>query len=90
MRDKLGFPINITSGYRCKPHNEEIGGALHSYHLLFATDIRPNFGRGFQQRLHAMWHIAEEIGFTGIIIYNSWLHLDCRDVVHHGDKRKTT
>ena len=39
LRDLLGSPIVITSGYRCKTHNEAIGGAKFSAHLGgFAAD----------------------------------------------------
>ena len=39
LRDLLGSPVVITSGYRCKKHNTEIGGAKFSAHLGgFAAD----------------------------------------------------
>lgn len=41
MRDELEEPITITSSYRCKKHNAEVGGAKHSQHLLgTAADIQ--------------------------------------------------
>ena len=40
LRDKLQRPIRITSGYRCKEHNEKVGGATNSLHLTGqAADI---------------------------------------------------
>jgi len=40
MRDKLGKPIMINSGYRCADHNKVIGGATKSQHLYGnAADI---------------------------------------------------
>ena len=33
LRDLLGSRIIITSAYRCKKHNEEIGGAKFSAHI---------------------------------------------------------
>ena len=40
LRDKLGMPIKITSGYRCRLLNEAVGGALSSFHCLgMAVDI---------------------------------------------------
>lgn len=32
LRDKLGKPIRISSGYRCKRLNKAIGGAINSQH----------------------------------------------------------
>lgn len=40
IRDLLGKPIIINSGYRSKSHNQAIGGAEHSQHLSgTAADI---------------------------------------------------
>ena len=33
LRAKYGKPIRVTSGYRCKKHNEKVGGAVGSQHL---------------------------------------------------------
>ena len=32
LRDEVGFPIQISSGYRCKAHNRVIGGHPSSSH----------------------------------------------------------
>lgn len=40
IRDELGMPINITSGYRCKQLNDAIGGSKTSQHCdMTAADI---------------------------------------------------
>ena len=40
MRQMLGFPFPVTSGYRCKLHNAEVGGTELSAHLTgHAVDI---------------------------------------------------
>jgi len=33
IRDIVKTPIIITSGVRCCKHNDELGGAINSYHL---------------------------------------------------------
>ncbi|MFA6470480.1 MAG: D-Ala-D-Ala carboxypeptidase family metallohydrolase [Candidatus Latescibacterota bacterium] len=76
MRVQLGFPIIINSGYRCTKHNSEVGGAAHSWHLLFATDIRP--GDNDPEKLRALAALAEEMGFGGIGRYDTFIHLDLR------------
>lgn len=41
MRDILGKPITITSGFRSPEHNKKIGGAVGSLHLSgMAADIQ--------------------------------------------------
>jgi len=43
MREDWGKPINITSGYRCIPHNTAIGGVPMSLHIFGgALDMKFN------------------------------------------------
>lgn len=40
VREKLGKPILITSGYRTPAHNQKVGGSRRSFHLQgMAADI---------------------------------------------------
>jgi len=40
IHDIVSLPIEIWSGYRCKKHNTEVGGAKSSLHMLGnASDI---------------------------------------------------
>lgn len=40
LRDKLGIPIHVTSGYRCKELNNVLNGVGNSQHLYgLAADI---------------------------------------------------
>ena len=42
LRRAWGGPIRINSGFRCVPHNKEVGGAATSRHLIgCAADIAP-------------------------------------------------
>ena len=42
LREYLGSPIVITSGYRCRDLNNDVGGSPTSQHLLgLAADFRP-------------------------------------------------
>lgn len=76
MRKELGFPILVNSGYRCDRHNRSVGGAARSWHLLFATDVRPEDGS--PEKLAAMHEAAEGLGFGGIGRYDTFIHLDLR------------
>jgi zinc D-Ala-D-Ala carboxypeptidase len=43
LREELGIPLTVTSGFRCKDHNTAIGAAKASQHILgMAVDIRIN------------------------------------------------
>ena len=42
LRDALGCPIIITSGYRCLEVNRLVGGVAHSQHMFgCAADLHP-------------------------------------------------
>jgi hypothetical protein len=76
MRTELGFPIAVNSGQRCEKHNQEVGGAAKSWHLLFATDVRPEDDD--PKKLEAMYEAAKRLGFKGIGRYERFIHLDLR------------
>lgn len=43
VREKVGSPIFVSSGYRCLVHNKNIGGASQSYHVKgMAADVYSN------------------------------------------------
>lgn len=77
LRTKLGKPIIITSGYRCREHNTQIHGASQSQHCLGkAADIKVKDMSPSQIK-----EVAETIELFrkgGIGLYQTWLHLDIR------------
>ena len=76
LRNKIGKPIIINSGYRTESHNKAVGGAKNSYHMHGkAVDIRVN-----GMKPEEIAKIAEKIGFTGIGIYKNFTHVDIRPV----------
>lgn len=66
-----GRPLPIKSGYRCERHNDAVGGAFASQHLLgTAADIPP----GFVDEAG-----ARRAGATGIGLSGQWVvHVDVR------------
>lgn len=75
LRDDLGVAITINSGFRCQKHNEKVGGAKNSQHMLgTATDIAIN-----NMKLSDVYEKAKNFGFMGLGIYNTFIHLDSRD-----------
>ena len=77
IRNRIGKPIQINSGIRCKTHNANVGGVSNSQHLLGnAADLGCPSGCTPAQ----MASIAEEImGDTGGIgVYQWGIHIDTR------------
>lgn len=77
LRDKIGKPITVNSGYRTPEHNAKIGGAPKSQHMLGkAADISV-WGMSAKD----LAAVAETIGFGGIGIYHSkhFVHVDVRE-----------
>lgn len=76
LRNQVGKPIIINSGYRTPERNKLVGGAKYSYHMRgMAADIRID-GMGAKEianKLNAI--IPNE---CGIIVYKTWVHIDTR------------
>ena len=81
-------PIKVNSGFRSAKHNEAIGGAAQSQHMIFATDLAPNL-RGVRvahtpppdrqrEAIELLAAEADRIGFDGIGLYDTFVHLDLR------------
>ena len=89
LRCELHFPIIINSGYRCPEHNKKIGGSLRSWHMKFATDVRPKWEKNVwslgerakflqHKRMEELRGIAQTLGFRGVGEYEWFVHLDTR------------
>lgn len=76
IREEIGKPIIVTSGYRCKKHNKEIGGAISSKHLIgMAVDITT---KDIQKDRFLIIEWAIILGIKGIGISKVFIHLDIR------------
>ena len=74
LRDLVGKPIIITSGYRCPAYNKKISGYSNSPHLTGeASDIQV---KGMSPVTLAI--IANRIPYIRLGIYSSHLHIDIR------------
>lgn len=80
LRDDVGLPIMITSGYRTAGHNSVIGGAKYSFHMKGeAWDIiiywkpgkprDPDYPGLYDRR--ALGMKAIKVGFGTVIVYTS-------------------
>lgn len=77
IRSRIGKPIHINSGLRCKTHNANVGGVSNSQHL-FGNAADLGCPSGFTPT--QMASIAEDVmGDTGGIGIYSWgIHIDTR------------
>ena len=77
LRDIVGSPIKINSGFRCNRYNKEIGGVDGSYHTLgMATDISCKYIKF--EILKKLAVSIPQFREGGVGVYNGWLHLDVR------------
>lgn len=76
LRNKVGKPVIINSGYRTPERNKAAGGAKYSYHMRgMAADIRVDgmSAKEIANKLNAI--VPDE---CGIIVYSTWVHIDTR------------
>lgn len=79
LRDACGFPLIVTSGYRCPAHNMKIAhtGAAGPHTTGHAVDIKI-----YGSRARALLSAISGIGFTGVGLKQSgpytsrFIHLD--------------
>lgn len=72
-----GYPLFITSGYRCPSHNREEGGATYSQHMLGnAADIARPDALSYGE---FMWYV-DQLPFDGVGNYpnGDFIHVDVR------------
>lgn len=71
VRERLGKPIMVNSGYRCLVHNKAVGGVANSQHMKGeAADIR--IGEGLERLVKI---IKENGKWDQMIIYPSFIHV---------------
>ncbi len=75
-----GFPLHVTSGYRCPALNAAVGGDPHSYHMAgCAADLAPPGGLTVQQ-MQEMIAPAPDIAYDLLLDEGTadgahrWLH----------------
>jgi zinc D-Ala-D-Ala carboxypeptidase len=74
LRDIVGKPVKINSGYRTPEYNKKVGGTSNSQHVLGkAVDV---VVKGIPPSEIA--RIGKSCGFRGIGTYKTFTHLDVR------------
>ncbi len=89
LRDHLGKPIVINSGYRTPAYNARIGGAPASQHKLAkASDIRVSGMTSVQVQKEILKLIAAgKMHNGGVGLYNTFVHYDVRPGAARWDLR---
>lgn len=73
LRDRVGKPLTINSGYRTRAHNKKVGGRPNSSHLRgWAADIKCTSDALRYAIIEAAWYE----GFQRIGVYTTFIHLD--------------
>lgn len=76
LRHRCDFPFVITSGYRSPEHSIENKKEKPGTHAQgIAADVRVSSGA----QKHILLKEAFDMGFTGIGIANTYIHIDTRD-----------
>ena len=90
LRDIIGVPIKVNSGYRSPEHNKSIGGVSNSQHVLgkacdiVAKDISPRDLANVIENLIDNGFL--KIG--GLGRYNTFTHIDIRNYKARWDNSK--
>jgi zinc D-Ala-D-Ala carboxypeptidase len=76
IRDELGAPVQITSGYRAPAVNRAVGGSASSQHQLgLAADfVAPRFGSPRAIARHLAEHM-EPLRIDQLIFEGTWVHV---------------
>lgn len=80
LRDEIGEPIHVNSGYRTKAHNKKVGGKAGSYHLeakagdITAKSFTPKKLAAVVERLIKAGKMLQ----GGLGIYPGFIHYDTR------------
>lgn len=77
LREKIGEPIYINSGYRTPEHNKAVGGSTLSYHMYgMAADIRAD-----KHTPKQLYTILDKMlkGWGGLEEHETFIHVDVRE-----------
>lgn len=80
LRDRLGVPISINSGYRSPQHNKRVGGVANSQHVtgmaadIVAKGVSPKkVAEAIEQLI-----LSGDMLQGGVGIYDTFTHYDIR------------
>lgn len=91
IRDYIGCPIHINSGYRTPEYNKTLeGSATHSQHLLALAADCTTINHTPDQFADLVEKLISDgvVNIKGLGRYNGFTHLDCRNKKARWDMRK--
>lgn len=90
IRDYLGVPININSGYRSPAHNKKVGGVKNSYHVQGKASDLSSKQKTPLQIYNAILELIKQgkIYNGGVGIYDTFVHYDIGGNGRRWDYRK--
>ena len=80
LRDSLGVPLEVLSGFRTVKHNKKIGGAPASFHLTAsAVDLKASTIPTYKIYMRILKLMEEgKMKKGGLKCYPTWVHYDIR------------
>lgn len=81
IRERVGVPVFVISGYRTPDYNRRIGGAALSTHVSAAgADIRTTVDavKLLHHTIKTMWEKDHIPALGGLGLYRTWVHVDTR------------
>jgi hypothetical protein len=95
VRTAIDQPLYISSGARCREHNDSCGGARDSWHIprdgiLYAADVQllDPCARDDLSSIH-LYMLADQHGAHGLGLYPRWIHIDSRRIgIMKGQERQ--
>ena len=85
VREKLGIPLHVSSGYRCVKHNGEVGGVNGSYHIKgLAADLScSQKALNIFLAVHELYIMGQlpELSYCTLYLSKNFVHID------YGNKR---
>jgi uncharacterized protein YcbK (DUF882 family) len=87
LRAIVNKPLHIVSGFRCRKHNEAVGGEPNSMHCLaIAADVSIPEGMTAEDFGNKAAEVPAFLN-GGIGLYDTWIHVDVRPWIARWDKR---
>ena len=81
IRDEVGVPVNVNSGYRCEKHNARVGGVKGSFHTKgLAADLSSSAGAiKMFEAVKKLKEAGQLQDLEYCILYKrkNFIHIDC-------------
>ena len=81
IREAMGEPVHVNSGYRCKTHNARVGGVNNSYHTQgLAADLScSKGGKALYLMIQKLWSDGKlpDLAWCKYYVKKNFCHIDC-------------